>query len=52
MDLLDDLREEAGNQKAACGKGVLAAESRIAPSVLLARLSSQIEQTGMQTTRR
>jgi uncharacterized protein YdeI (YjbR/CyaY-like superfamily) len=26
--------------------------SQLAPSVLLARLSSQIEQTGMQTTRR
>ena len=43
MDLLGDLREEAGDQKAACRKGVLGTERRHAQTLLLARMPSPIK---------
>jgi hypothetical protein len=45
MDLLDDLREEAGNQKAARREGLLGAERRHAQALLLARLLAPIKQS-------
>jgi hypothetical protein len=43
MDLLGDLREETGDQKAACRKGVLGTERRHAQTLLLARMPSPIK---------
>jgi hypothetical protein len=45
MDLLGHLREEAGNQNAACREGVLGAERRNAQALLLARLPSSLMQS-------
>ena len=44
MDLLGDLGEEAGNQKAARREGVFGAKGRDAPALLLARLSPPLKQ--------
>lgn len=43
VDLLDDLRQEAGNQKAARRARRLGTERRNAPPLLLARLPSPLK---------
>jgi hypothetical protein len=43
MDLLGHLREEAGNEEAACRKGLHGAERRNAQALLLARLPSPLK---------
>jgi hypothetical protein len=48
MDLLDHLRQEAGDQKTACREGVLATEGRVAQALLLARLPSSLKQSTAQ----
>jgi hypothetical protein len=45
MDLLGHLRQETGDQEAACREGVLGVERRNAQALLLARLPASVKQS-------